>query len=56
MSALKVYPGAGHSFLTQAPNRLLALLGPILPAHAGFDAAAAADATRRLLAFLQQYL
>ena len=52
----KVYPGAGHSFMTRPPNRLMASLGPILPGRAGFDADAAADATRRLLAFFQHHL
>lgn len=52
----KVYPNAGHGFMTQAPNRLMHVLGPILPGHAKFDADAAADATRRLLKFLRIHL
>jgi carboxymethylenebutenolidase len=52
----KVYPGAGHSFMTRPPNRLVAILGPISPGHSGFNVEAAADATRRLLAFFQQHL
>ena len=52
----KVYAGAGHSFMTRPPNRLMAILGPLLPGRAGFNADAAADSTQRLLAFFQHHL
>jgi carboxymethylenebutenolidase len=51
-----VYPDAGHSFLTRPPNAILAVLGPILPARAAYHPVAAADAMRRLGAFLATHL
>lgn len=53
---IKHYPGAGHSFLKRPPNRLMAIAGPLLPAHAGYDPQAAADAMARVLTFLEIHL
>ncbi|MEK7736217.1 MAG: dienelactone hydrolase family protein, partial [Pseudomonadota bacterium] len=53
---LKIYPDAGHSFMNKAPNRAMKLLGRLLPAHAAYNPEAAADATKRLIAFLQKHL
>ena len=51
----KVYPAAGHSFMTEPANLLVAVLGPLF-AGAGFDPEAAADSKRRLLAFFRERL
>lgn len=53
---LKIYPNAGHSFMTRAPNRFMSMIGPRLPGRAGFEPAAAKDATQRLLAFFKKHL
>jgi carboxymethylenebutenolidase len=53
---VKHYAHAGHSFLTRPPNKLMALIGPYLPPHAGHEPQAAADAMRRVLAFLERHL
>jgi len=55
-SNLKIYPDAGHSFMNKAPNRAMELLGPLLPAHVGYNPEAAADATKRLIDFLKKHL
>jgi len=52
----KLYPDAGHSFMTRPPNWLAGTLGPLLPGHAGFVPAAAADATKRLILFFREHL
>jgi carboxymethylenebutenolidase len=52
----KIYPEAGHSFMTHAPNHVMAVLGSILPGRAAFNADAAKDATKRLLDFLHAHL
>jgi carboxymethylenebutenolidase len=51
----KVYPSAGHSFMTRPANLLVAVLGPIF-AGAGFEPDAAADSKRRLVAFFRAHL
>ncbi|MDE2578091.1 MAG: dienelactone hydrolase family protein [Hyphomicrobiales bacterium] len=53
---IKTYEGAGHSFMTRAPNRLMAVIGPLTPARAGYEPNAASDATRRVVKFLRQHL
>jgi carboxymethylenebutenolidase len=53
---LKLYPNAGHSFMNRAPNKLMSLLGPILPVHATYEPEVARDATERLLTFLRTHL
>ncbi len=53
---VKSYPKAGHSFMTRPPNALLALIGPWMPAHAGYEPEAANDATQRVLSFLAQHI
>ena len=55
-SDFKLYPEAGHSFMTTPPNWLVGVLGPSLPGHARFDPAAAADATDRLVTFFRKHL
>ncbi len=53
---VKVYPDAGHGFMNEAPNPVLGLLAKIAPVHAGYNEAAAADATERLHRFLAEHL
>lgn len=53
---IKHYPRAGHSFLTRPPNSALALIGPLMPARAGYEPEAAADAMRRVLSFIATHL
>jgi len=55
-SDLKIYPDVGHSFMNKAPSRVLGFLGKHLPAHAEYNPKAAADATKRLIAFLKIHL
>jgi carboxymethylenebutenolidase len=53
---VKVYPGAGHSFLNDAPNGP-ALMRPLLRiAGVGPEPTAAADAWRRIEAFFARHL
>ena len=42
--------------MNHAPNSLLGFISSIAPIHGGFNAAAAADATQRVLAFLKREL
>lgn len=49
---VKVYPKAGHSFMTRPANRVMAFVGPLSPGRAGYEPDAAADAMQRVLAFL----
>ncbi len=53
---VKMYPGVGHSFMNDHGDGLLARIGRHSPMHAGFDAEAAEDAWRRMLAFFQEHL
>lgn len=52
---IMIYANAGHSFMTRPPNLPLAVLGPILPARAGYQPDAAKDATQRVLRFLDEH-
>ena len=52
----KTYDHSGHSFMTRPANAVLRVLGPILPGHAAYDPEAAADATRRLIAFFARHV
>jgi carboxymethylenebutenolidase len=53
---LKLYPGAGHGFMSSAPNPVLEFLMSKLPVHAGYNPQAAADATARVLSFLKAHI
>jgi len=55
-SDVKVYPGAGHSFMNKAPNPVIGFIASISPAHAKYDPAVAEDAKNRVVAFLQKHL
>jgi carboxymethylenebutenolidase len=52
---VQTYPQAGHSFMNRHGG-LAGWLGPRIPMHAGYNAAAAEDAWRRMLAFFERYL
>ena len=51
---IKEYPDAGHSFLNQHDSALFTLMGKAI--GGGYDAAAAADARRRIVTFFDHHL
>ena len=51
----KVYDNVGHSFMNQGPNWFVRFLGNAT-GKAGYNPEAAADAKRRLIAFLETHL
>ncbi len=52
---IRMYPGAGHSYMNQAGHPMLALLSrPLM--HVAYDADAAEDSWRRMLAFFAHHL
>jgi carboxymethylenebutenolidase len=53
---VKVYPGVGHGFMNEQPNKIFAFLLKNLPGHVAYDAAAADDAMSRMLAFLAAHV
>lgn len=53
---IAVYPDAGHSFMNRAPGPLIGAIARLLPSRSAHHPAAAADAMRRVLAFLDQHL
>jgi carboxymethylenebutenolidase len=53
---VKVYPGAGHGFMSKPPNAIIGLALRLSPGHGGYDPAAAEDATKRVVAFLRKHL
>ncbi len=53
---IKVYPDAGHAFMTRAPNPVIGAVARFTPIHAAYNEAAAADATERLQRFLGEHL
>ncbi len=55
-SDLKLYPEAGHNFMNGLPNKVLSFISSISPIHGGYNPAAAADATERVLAFLRSHM
>ena len=52
---MKIYPQAGHGFMNRRTNPVVDFIGRATGAVA-YQPEAAADATQRLLAFLQQHL
>jgi carboxymethylenebutenolidase len=52
---VKVYPDAGHSFMTRTEG-VLGAAARRSPLHAAYDEPAATDATRRVLEFLRAHL
>jgi carboxymethylenebutenolidase len=53
---VKVYPEAGHSFYTPAPNRVVELVAPYTPVRAGYHEPSARDARERVVAFFREHL
>lgn len=53
---VKVYPEAGHSFYTQASNRVAKLVGPFTPVRAEYHEPSARDARERVVAFFREHL
>jgi len=53
---VKIYPDAGHSYMSQNPPTLLVRLGAAGPMKAGYDEAAAEDSWARMLAFFERHL
>lgn len=52
---VKLYPDAGHSFMSQHPPWLMAL-APMSPLYARYDDAAATDAWGRVLEFFTEHI
>jgi carboxymethylenebutenolidase len=52
---VKVYPEAGHSFMTRTDG-VMGRLGPYLPLRAEYHEASAKDAHRRIVAFFEEHL
>jgi carboxymethylenebutenolidase len=55
-SDLKLYPDAGHSFMSKAPNPIIGLVSRFSRIHGAYNPEAAADANQRVLAFLRKHL
>ncbi|HEY2205102.1 MAG TPA: dienelactone hydrolase family protein [Pseudonocardia sp.] len=53
---VKVYPEAGHSFYTEAPGRVLRMVGPYTPMGAGYHEPSAVDARHRVVSFFREHL
>ena len=53
---VKVYPDAGHSFMSKAPNPIIGLVSRLAPIHGAYNPIAAADAQKRVVAFLRKHL
>lgn len=53
---VKIYPDAGHSFMSQHPAGVMTTLGAWGPMSAGFDPAAEADSWRRIAEFFGAHL
>ena len=54
-SDIKIYPGAGHSFMNDAPNIFISMLGRILPSHAVHLPAVEDDARKRVTDFIRAH-
>ena len=53
---IKIYPDAGHSFMSKVPNPIVSFALRHSPAHAAYEPASAADAKNRVVAFLREHL
>jgi carboxymethylenebutenolidase len=53
---VKVYPEAGHSFYTQAPNWVAKLVAPLTPLRAKYHEPSARDARQRVVVFFREHL
>ncbi len=54
-SDIKIYPGAGHSFMNEAPNPFISMLGRIIPAHAVHLPDVEEDARKRVTNFIRAH-
>jgi carboxymethylenebutenolidase len=54
-SDVKVYPGVGHGFMNEQPNKIFGFLLKNV-AHVAYDAEAADDAMKRMLTFLAAHV
>jgi carboxymethylenebutenolidase len=54
-SDIKIYPGAGHSFMNEAPNTFLSVITKLLPSHAVHVPAAEEDARQRVIGFIRAH-
>lgn len=52
---VKVYPEAGHSFMTRIPG-VMGTIGRYAPIHAEYHEASAADAHKRIVGFFREHL
>jgi dienelactone hydrolase len=50
-----VYPAAGHSFMRKLSNPIIGLVSRLAPVHSAYDPVIAADAKKRLVAFLRTH-
>ena len=53
---VKIYPEAGHSFMSRHEQTLMVRLAARGPMKVGYDEAAAEDSWRRMLAFFERHL
>ena len=53
---IKIYPEAGHGFMSKIENPILSLLIRMSPGHGEYNPVAAADAKARVVAFLREHL
>jgi carboxymethylenebutenolidase len=53
---VKIYPDAGHSFMSQHDQTLIVRLAARGPMKVGYDETAAEDSWRRMLAFFERHL
>jgi len=53
---IKIYPDAGHGFMSKIENPVMSLIARISPGHAEYNPVAAADAKARVVAFLREHL
>ncbi len=53
---VKVYPEAGHSYMSQHPPTLMVRLAARGPMKAGFSETASEDSWKRMLEFFEKHL
>jgi carboxymethylenebutenolidase len=53
---VKIYPEAGHGFMSKIENPIMSLLIRMSPGHGEYNPVAAADAKARVVAFLREHL
>ena len=53
---IKIYPEAGHGFMSEPPNAIIGLISRLAPTHGAYNLEAAADAKKRVVSFLSEHL